>query len=183
MSVHEEPERPEIEIYLEMFDHLEDIVFCHDPDGRFLFMSPAAEKFLGYRSEDLPDLDFSQIIPTDYLEEVMRRTELQRRKQPVAQPWERQVFNRQGERVWVQIRSRFMMRRAICCGCTNTARFARHPLHESQRTHDRGAGLGNGDQGLPGEAHHHPGPFDPYPQGVGEQMTMTFCLGPHQGLP
>jgi len=106
MSVHEEPERPEIEIYREMLDHLEDIVFCHDPDGRFLFMSPAAEKFLGYRSEDLPGLDFSQIIPTDYLEEVMRRTELQRRKQPVAQPWELQVFNRQGERVWVQIRTK-----------------------------------------------------------------------------
>jgi len=106
MSVHEEPERPEIEIYREMLDYLEDIVFCHDPDGRFLFMSPAAEKFLGYRSEDLPGLDFSQIIPTDYLEEAMRRTELQRRKQPVAQPWELQVFNRQGERVWVQIRTK-----------------------------------------------------------------------------
>ena len=62
MSVHEEPERPEIEIYREMLDHLEDIVFCHDPDGRFLFMSPAAEKFLGYRSEDVPGLDFAQII-------------------------------------------------------------------------------------------------------------------------
>jgi PAS domain S-box-containing protein len=76
MSVHEEPERPEIEIYREMLDHLEDIVFCHAPDGRFLFMRPAAEKFLGYRSEDLPGLDFAQIIPTDYLEEAMRRTEL-----------------------------------------------------------------------------------------------------------
>jgi|GEM_PF-6649482 len=76
MSVHEEPERPEIEIYREMFDHLEDIVFCHDLDGRFLFMRPAAEKFLGYRSEDLPGLDFAKIIPTDYLEEAMRRTEL-----------------------------------------------------------------------------------------------------------
>lgn len=105
MSVHAEPERPEIEIYREMLDHLEDIVFCHDPDGRFLFMSSAAEKLLGYRPENLPGLDFAKIIPPDYLEEAMQRTELQRRKQPVAQPWELQVFNRQGERVWVQIRT------------------------------------------------------------------------------
>jgi PAS domain S-box-containing protein len=105
MSVHAEPERPEIEIYREMLDHLEDIVFCHDPDGRFLFMSSAAEKLLGYRPENLPGLDFAKIIPPDYLEEAIQRTELQRRKQPVAQPWELQVFNRLGERVWVQIRT------------------------------------------------------------------------------
>ena len=106
MSVHEEPERPEIEIYREMLDHLEDIVFCHDPDGRFLFMSAAAETLLGYRPEDLPGLDFAKIIPTDYLEEALQRTERQRRRQPVAQPWELQVFNRQGGRVWVQIRTK-----------------------------------------------------------------------------
>jgi PAS domain S-box-containing protein len=106
MSVHEEPEHPEIEIYREMLDHLEDIVFCHDPDGRFLFMNSAAEKLLGYRPEDLAGLDFAKTIPPEYLEEAMQRTERQRRKQPVAQPWELQVFNRQGERVWVQIRTR-----------------------------------------------------------------------------
>ncbi len=106
MSVPEEPERPEIEIYREMLDHLEDIVFCHDPDGRFLFMSAAAETLLGYRPEDLPGLDFAKIIPTDYLEEALQRTERQRRRQPVAQPWELQVFNRQGGRVWVQIRTK-----------------------------------------------------------------------------
>jgi len=106
MSVHEEPEHPEIEIYREMLDHLEDIVFCHDPDGRFLFMNSAAEKLLGYRPEDLAGLDFAKTIPPEYLEEAMQRTERQRRRQPVAQPWELQVFNRQGERVWVQIRTR-----------------------------------------------------------------------------
>jgi PAS domain-containing protein len=84
MSVHAEPERPEIEIYREMLDHLEDIVFCHDPDGRFLFMSSAAEKLLGYRPENLPGLDFAKIIPPDYLEEASQRTERQRRKPPVA---------------------------------------------------------------------------------------------------
>jgi PAS domain S-box-containing protein len=105
MNEHAEPERPEIEIYREMLDHLEDIVFCHDPEGRFLFMSAAAERLLGYRKEDLPGLDFAKTIPADYLEEARQRTERQRQKLPVAQPWELQVLSRQGERVWVQIRT------------------------------------------------------------------------------
>jgi PAS domain S-box-containing protein len=104
--MHEEPEPLEVEIYREMLDHLEDIVFCHDPDGRFLFMSSAAENLLGWRPENLPDLDFSRVIPPEYLEEAIQRTERQRWKQPVAQPWELQVLNRQGARVWVQIRTR-----------------------------------------------------------------------------
>jgi PAS domain S-box-containing protein len=106
MSAAGDPQHPEIEIYREILDHLEDVVFCHDPDGRFLFLSPAAETLLGYRPEDLPGLTFGRTIPPDYLEEAMQRTERQRRKEPVAQPWELQVFNRQGERVWVQIRTK-----------------------------------------------------------------------------
>ncbi len=106
MGVHEEPEHLEIEIYREMLEHLEDIVFSHDADGRFLFMNSAAETLLGYRPEDLPDLDFSKVIPPEYLEEAIQRTERQRRKLPVAQPWELQVLNRQGAKVWVQIRTR-----------------------------------------------------------------------------
>jgi PAS domain S-box-containing protein len=94
-----------IEIYREIMEHLQDVVFCHDPAGRLLYLSPSAEGLVGYGPGEAAELDFRKIIAPEFLEEAFHRTELQGRGEPVAQPWELQVLSRGGERIWVQIRT------------------------------------------------------------------------------
>ncbi|UCF92647.1 MAG: PAS domain S-box protein [Desulfobacterales bacterium] len=93
-------------IYQEMLAHLEDVVFGHDAQGRFTYVSPALENLLGYSGDEIRNLDFQTVVSPEFLPEALTRTERQSKGEPIPQPWDLQVLNRQGERIWIQIRTR-----------------------------------------------------------------------------
>ncbi|MCU0723207.1 MAG: PAS domain S-box protein, partial [Planctomycetes bacterium] len=96
----------ELSIYREMLQSLEDVVFIHDPEGKLLYLSPAAEPWTGYAPADAPSLNFASLLPPEFLAEAVRRTERQTRHEPVEQPWDVQVLTKGGQRRWAQIRTR-----------------------------------------------------------------------------
>ncbi len=96
----------DLAIYKEMLEHLEDIVFSHDPEGRITYLSPSWRQLVHYSPEEIRKLDFQTLLPPEYIAEAVWRTEKQKRGEPVEQPWDLQVLDRDGRRIWIQIRTR-----------------------------------------------------------------------------
>ncbi|RJP77027.1 MAG: PAS domain-containing sensor histidine kinase [Desulfobacteraceae bacterium] len=96
----------DLAIYKEMLEHLDDIVFSHDVEGRLTYVSPSWQHLLNYTDEEIARLDFQSILPDEYLAEAIRRTEKQLRGEPVEQPWELEIYDHERNRIWMQIRTR-----------------------------------------------------------------------------
>ncbi|MFZ5568988.1 MAG: PAS domain-containing hybrid sensor histidine kinase/response regulator [Thermodesulfobacteriota bacterium] len=96
----------DLAIYKEMLAHLEDVVFSHDADGRITYLSPSWQQVVHYSPEEIRNLDFQTLLPPEYIAEAQWRTEKQRRGEPVEQPWDLQILDRDGQRIWIQIRTR-----------------------------------------------------------------------------
>jgi two-component system cell cycle sensor histidine kinase/response regulator CckA len=106
MSKSNSPNQEELGILKEMWEYLEDVAFCHDAEGNLIYFSPSCEKVLGYTLEEVGTLNFQRVVAPEFLEDVMTRTERQIRGEPVEQPWDLQLLDKNGNRRWFQIRTR-----------------------------------------------------------------------------
>jgi PAS domain S-box-containing protein len=63
--------------YRQLVEHGRDLIALHDPDGRFVYVSPAAQAILGYRPEELVGADPYDFYHPDDVERIQREAHRQ----------------------------------------------------------------------------------------------------------
>ena len=109
------------ERFRELFENANDVVFTTDLTGNFTSVNRAGEQLTGYRRDETPSMNFSEIAAPEYLELV--REEL---KQKIhgggSTTYELEVVTKSGQRVPLEVSTRLIYREGRPVGVQGIAR-------------------------------------------------------------
>lgn len=143
----EEALRQSEERYRELFENANDVIYVHDIKGRILSVNKAAERVFGYTGDYLTEMNFLQLVASEYHELVKRIT---RKQLADALPanYELIAVNKAGDRIFLEISARLMYENGEAAAIQGIARdiTERKKMEEKLRflsLHDSLTGLYN----------------------------------------
>jgi diguanylate cyclase (GGDEF)-like protein/PAS domain S-box-containing protein len=87
--------------YRELVENANDIIFRNDKKGNFLYINPYGTEILGYSSDEFLKLNYADIIPLEYKEDV-RKFYIDQYKNGLHQTYlELPIIKKDGRTVWV----------------------------------------------------------------------------------
>jgi PAS domain S-box-containing protein len=87
-----------------LIDNTHDFILQVDMQGTYLFANKAAERFTGYRLDEVLGLNIATIIAPEYHALVFDRLRKREREEEVVErPYEIEILHRDGHRVWVEL--------------------------------------------------------------------------------
>lgn len=88
-----------------------DIVFLCDPDGNITSVNPAASRIYGYTQEEMLQLNLKDILDPAYTQHAIFWEQKSPADGMPDEPHEVLTYNKSGERVWLEINSRQIIRK------------------------------------------------------------------------
>jgi len=104
-----------------LVENATDVIYTHDLDGNFTSVSPAARHTMGYSDEEALGMNLSDVVAPEFLEIARERIRRKLRGEPVG-PYEMQVIKKNGDRLWVEVGSRVVMKNGQPVGVQGIAR-------------------------------------------------------------
>ncbi len=109
--------------YKDLFDHATDAIYTLDLQGKFTSVNEAATKMLGYRREQLLEMNYKDILDPEYLS--VAEENLPKKIQngvDTAGPYQILARSQQGNPLWLEVSSRLIIRDGKTLGIHGTAR-------------------------------------------------------------
>ena len=102
--------------YRLLADNISDVIWTFDPSqGRFTYLSPSVERFLGFVPEEMRNLEMHDILTPDSYERAIKviAEELDREKSAAADPFrsrtlELEQYRKDGTTVWSEVTASFL---------------------------------------------------------------------------
>ncbi|NTU54967.1 MAG: PAS domain S-box protein, partial [Anaerolineales bacterium] len=119
------------DLFRDLVENLNEVVFTVDLEGRFVYMSPVIEKFSGYKPEEVIGSSFSQFIHPDDLPEAMKAfaTALGGADYMSA---EFRVYNKRGEIWYANVSTHIMLTNKKISGLTGVMTDITERKHAEQ---------------------------------------------------
>jgi len=91
--------------FLDIYNNTSDLIYTMDFEGNFTSVNPVAEKWLGYRFQDLPNTNMSQFISHDSVKRAQEQIKLKLTSGADLSTYEVTAFTRNKEKMTLEINS------------------------------------------------------------------------------
>jgi len=107
----------QLEELRELIDSVNDIIYSHDLQGRFISVNRAGTELLGYNEQDILAMNVADVVDPDYL--LLAREKIREKAIGVkhhSPPYELLCRAREGREVWLEVSTRIAGERIIGIG-------------------------------------------------------------------
>ncbi len=104
----EEQLRESEERYRELFENATDIIYTIDLNGQFTSLSKVGERLTGYSQEEIPLMNFTQIVAPEYLETVRQNMMKKVTGETIAAVYELEILAKDGRRIPLETSTRII---------------------------------------------------------------------------
>jgi PAS domain S-box-containing protein len=109
------------ERYRDLIENAGDIIYTHDLQGNFTSLNKAGERCLGYAREEILGSNIAQIVAAEY-RGLARQMTRPPRRDPEANTYELETISKEGRRLILEVRPRFICEDGTPIGVQGIAR-------------------------------------------------------------
>lgn len=110
------------ERYRKLFENAIDGIWIHDLDGNFISFNKAAEKMIGYTTDEIFKMNAKEFLSQESLELAHGVRNKLLNNEPVEQPYEQRVFRKDGREIFIQLSTSLVYDKGKPVGFQNIAR-------------------------------------------------------------
>jgi PAS domain S-box-containing protein len=85
-----------------MVENTRDLVSLHEPDGKYLYLSPSCDRLLGYKKDELIGTNPGHLVHPDNLERVVAELEKLALKEISSSKLTYQIRQKSGDYIWLE---------------------------------------------------------------------------------
>jgi PAS domain S-box-containing protein len=105
----EEALRQSEDVYRELFENANDVVYTHDLDGTFISLNRAGERITGYSREEARQMKISAVLAPEYLD-LARQMMVQKSMEQKATVYQLEIIAKAGHRVRLEVSTRLVFK-------------------------------------------------------------------------
>jgi PAS domain S-box-containing protein len=110
------------ERYRKLFENAQDGIWIHDLEGNYISFNSAAEKMIGYTTEEIFKMNAKDLLSQESLDLAHNIRKKLLHNEPVEQPYEQRVFRKDGREIYIQLSTSLVYDKGKPVGFQNIAR-------------------------------------------------------------
>jgi PAS domain S-box-containing protein len=120
------------ERYRKLFENAQDGIWLHDLEGNFISFNNAAEKMIGYTTDEIYRMNAKELLSQESLDLAHNVRKKLLNNQPVEQPYEQRVFRKDGREIYIQLSTSVVIDKGKPVGFQNIARDITEQKHMNE---------------------------------------------------
>lgn len=101
-------EKVAVKAYSEISEHLNDYIYIHDLEGKFLSISDNGAAEFGYTSDEFLNLNIRDVIDPDFIEIARNKTLEKLQGRSLSTPYELLTLRKDGTKLWIEVSNRLI---------------------------------------------------------------------------